>query len=124
MLTIAALFNRRLHPDGTERHRFRWNRGIQHQAPALRRIEEDRFCPQARKAAPESRYRNAGASPPSIRTNGIKVLNVAVSRLSGEPRIAEFVVAALKAAKSAGMIAVACGPLRSAAPARVVANEG
>jgi len=33
-----------------------------------------------------------------IRTNGIKVLNVAGSRLSGEPRIAEFVVAALKAA--------------------------
>ena len=33
-----------------------------------------------------------------IRTNGIKVLNVAGSGLSGEPRIAEFVVAALKAA--------------------------
>ena len=33
-----------------------------------------------------------------IRTNGIKVLNVAGSRLSGEPRIAEFVLAALKAA--------------------------
>ena len=33
-----------------------------------------------------------------IRTNGIKVLNVAGSRLSGEPWIAEFIVAALKAA--------------------------
>jgi hypothetical protein len=33
-----------------------------------------------------------------IRTNGIKVLNEAGSRLSGEPRIAEFVLAALNAA--------------------------
>jgi hypothetical protein len=33
-----------------------------------------------------------------IRTNGINVLNVAGYRLPGEPRIAEFVVAALKAA--------------------------
>jgi len=33
-----------------------------------------------------------------IQTNGIKVLNAAGPRLSGEPRIAEFVLAALKAA--------------------------
>ena len=33
-----------------------------------------------------------------IRTIGIKVLNVAGPRLSGKPRIAEFVVTALKAA--------------------------
>jgi hypothetical protein len=33
-----------------------------------------------------------------IRTNDIKVLNVAGPRLYGEPRIAEFVLAALKAA--------------------------
>ncbi len=33
-----------------------------------------------------------------IRTSGITVLNVAGSRLTGEPRIAEFVVAALKVA--------------------------
>jgi hypothetical protein len=39
-----------------------------------------------------------------IRTNGIKALNVAGSRLYVGPRIAEFVVAALKGDQSAGMI--------------------
>jgi len=72
------------------------------QAPAVQRIEET--AEFARKHGKPLLHLHPGIETPGqelatfIRTNGIKALNVAGSRLSGEPRIAEFVVAALKAA--------------------------